>query len=165
MVGSMIQNLFNFKGSKNPENHVEMVKTAFEIASKFRIENIELKRISGKYSRKNGWGPNPKIWYVSSDGGESININPPTTPMGSKYLVAVLYCLCYYFNILQSSELFYNDKKGISQSIATKHGPQKSGYMKELIATLGDENLELELISLADNPLPESFPYRIGYVH
>jgi hypothetical protein len=59
-------------------------------------------------------------------------------------------------SIIDKAHVFYNDRKGaLATSIASKHGPEKSEYMKGLIRGLNDEEMIARLNESIETPLPE----------
>ena len=100
---------------------------------------------------------NPKFSITHpADGRININIDRPSSATASKYLVAVLYSMAYLKQKIQSAELFYEDKQGPKKSIASRHGPEKSDYMKSMISKMNDEHFLSELEQMVEKPLPEN---------
>ena len=157
MLDQFVNNLFHFQGSQNPKNLEQVIKDAFIILHDLNKEECEFNGTSGTYHIKKGWMKNPKISITHpTDGRININIDRPSSPVASKYLVAVLYSIAYLKKKIQSAELFYEDKQGPKQSIASRHGPEKSDYMKGMISKMNDESFLIELKGVVEKPLPEN---------
>lgn len=130
--------MFQFSHAQ-PENIELVVRKAIEIHTGLESDNIRIKGAAGAYNRKQGWNTNPKLTVEEiGHGKNNYNLEKPQTPTQSKFLVAVLYALCSINNCVDKAHLFYNDRHGKSRSIATKHGPEHSDYMQQLIAKLSD---------------------------
>ena len=155
MSEKFIENLFHFPGVKNPENVEQVITKAFLNLHELEKAGYEFNGASATYTRKKGWMKIPKISVTGTNGRVSINLSRNTTPTASKFMIAVLYCVAYLRNKTKSAELFYNDQHGKNRSIASRHGPEHSEYMQQLISKLNDENFMLELDALIENPLPE----------
>lgn len=156
MLNQFVKNLFHFQGSQNPKNLEQVITDAFIILDGLNKENCVFNGTSGNYSLKKGWLKNPKLSITHpTDGRTNINLDRPSSTIASKYLVAVLYSIAYLKNKIQSAELFYEDKQGSKQSIASRHGPEKSDYMKSLISKMNDESFLNELEQLIEKPLPD----------
>ena len=156
MLNQFVKNLFHFQSSQNPKNLEQVITDSFIILDELKKEDCVFNGTSGNYSLKKGWMKNPKLSITHpTDGRTNINLDRPLSTIASKYLVAVLYSIAYLKNKIQSAELFYEDKQGPKQSIASRHGPEKSDYMKSLISKMNDESLINELEQLIEKPLPE----------
>jgi len=157
MLNQFVKNLFYFQGSQNPQNLEQVIKEAFTILHSLENEGCEFNGTSGTYHIKKGWMKNPKLSITHpTDGRININIDRPSSATASKYLVAVLYSMAYLKQKIQSAELFYEDKQGPKKSIASRHGPEKSDYMKSMISKMNDEGFLSELEKIVEKPLPEN---------
>ena len=140
----------------NPENTEIVIKRAIEINIIVLSEGYKIVGASAQFTRKGNWGTKPKLTVRNGDGKANIDLPKPSAAREAKMLVALLYALCSMNSVISSSYVFYNDKKGsLETSIASKHGPQKSAYMKGLIRDLNDENLVARLTEDAEAPHPE----------
>lgn len=129
-------NLFRFPNA-TPDNFEIVIRRAMEIHCKLDSDNIKITGASANYERKKKWGTNPKLTVIEVGVGKNnYEIEKPTTPTQSKFLIAILYSLCHINNCIDNAHLFYNDKHGKPSSIATRHGPEHSEYMQNLIAKL-----------------------------
>ena len=157
VLNQFVKNLFIFQGSQNPQNLEHIIKEAFIILHSLEKEGCEFNGTSGTYHIKKGWMKNPKLSITHpTDGRININIDRPSSATTSKYLVAVLYSMAYLKQKIQSAELFYEDKQGPKKSIASRHGPEKSDYMKSMISKMNDERFLSELEQMVEKPLPEN---------
>ncbi|MDC3316636.1 hypothetical protein OAV29_00155 [Candidatus Poseidoniaceae archaeon] len=150
-----IQNLFNFPGSRNPDNIEQVTTHAFLNLHELKKAGYSFNGVSANYTRKKKWYKNPKLSVTGTDGRISINLTKTTTPTASKFLNAVLYCMAYLDNKIKSADVFYNDQHGQTQGIASRHGPEKSKYMQSLVSKMNDEEFMLGLDGIIENPLPE----------
>ena len=140
----------------NPNNFRIIIQRALEYRNQLHLSGFTFKGAAASYTKKKKWENAPKVSLFSSEGGsKSHNITKPSTPTESKTLVAILYSLGHIENALRSCNLFYNDKKGKVQSIATRHGPEHSDYMKELISTLNEPGLVESIEETFQSPLPD----------
>lgn len=156
MLDKFVKKLFHFQGSQNPKNLEQVVKDAFIILHDLEKEDCVFNGTSGSYNPKKGWMKNPKLSITHpTDGRTNINLDRPSSPIASKFLIAVLYSIAYLKNKIQSAELFYEDKQGPKQSIASRHGPEKSDYMKSMISKMNDESFLNELEQFIEKPLPD----------
>lgn len=155
MSVEFIQNLFNFPGSRNPDNIEQVTTHAFLNLHELKKAGYSFNGVSANYTRKKKWYKNPKLSVTGTDGRISINLTKTTTPTASKFLNAVLYCMAYLDNKIKSADVFYNDQHGQTQGIASRHGPEKSKYMQSLVSKMNDEEFMLGLDGIIENPLPE----------
>lgn len=147
--------LFHQNGT-NPNNIDLIVKRAVEIKIKIEYEGYELGGASGKYSHELKWKNQPKLSVKSSDGKKKISLTAPKSQSESKVLIALMYCVCYLCGKSQNTNIYYSDKQGLSTSIASKHGPEKSEYMKKLIEKMNDMDYINSLSFVLSRPLPEN---------
>ena len=138
----------------NPENMEMVIKRTIEINQIISSEGYVITGASASFSRKRIWNKLPKLTLRNTEGKKHISLPRPTAPREAKTLIAITYSLCYLNDVIDSSHVFYNDKKGVESSIASKHGPQKSAYMKFLISNLNDERLIERLTKEISEPLP-----------
>jgi hypothetical protein len=151
----MIAPVIKYQGV-NPMNYRIVIQRALEYRNQLELNSLTFRGASASYTQKKKWENAPKVTLHSSEGGKkSHNIKKPSTQLECKALVAILYSLGHIENALRSCNLFYNDKKGKVQSIATKHGPEHSDYMKELIAILNEPGFVESIESSFETPLPE----------
>lgn len=140
----------------NPENTKMVIKRAIEINLTLLELDYLITGASGRFTDKGRWQTKPKITITDHDGKKNIPLPEPTNPTIAKALVAILYCLCSINSATGSAHLFFTDKnQDVSSSIASKHGPQKSNYMKSLIIDLNDEELISRLSEEFETSLPE----------
>jgi hypothetical protein len=140
----------------NPENIEMVIKRALEVDQIIIEQGFEIAGASATYNRKGIWSKNPKLTLVNSSGKDHKILPKPAAPREAKMLIALLYSLCHMNSIIDKAHVFYNDKKGTqATSIASKHGPEKSEYMKSLIRGLNDEEMIARLNESIETPLPE----------
>jgi len=140
----------------NPENIEMVIKRALEVEQIIIEQGFEIAGASATYNRKGIWSKNPKLTLVNSSGKDHKILPKPAAPREAKMLIALLYSLCHMNSIIDKAHVFYNDKKGTqATSIASKHGPEKSEYMKSLIRGLNDEEMIARLNESIETPLPE----------
>lgn len=140
----------------NPENIEMVIKRALEVDQIILEQGFEIAGASATYNRKGIWSKNPKLTLVKSSGKDHKILPKPAEPREAKMLIALLYSLCHMNSIIDKAHVFYNDKKGTqATSIASKHGPEKSEYMKRLIRGLNDEEMIARLNESIETPLPE----------
>ncbi len=140
----------------NPNNYRMVIQRALDYRNQLKLNNLTFKGASASYTKKKKWEIAPKVSLFSTEGGsKNHNIAKPSTPNESKTLVAILYSLGHIEKALRSCNLFYNDKKGKVQSIATKHGPEHSDYLKELIVTLNKPGFVESIEDTFKSPLPD----------
>ena len=145
-----------FKNKQLNANNIDMIiKKAVEIIVKIEYEGFQVAGASGRFSHENKWASRPKITIITSDGKKNVPLDAPKAEKESRALISVMYCLCYLKEVTQSTNLYFSDNIGIPNSIATRHGPEKSEYMKALIKRMGDtdfiESMRFEL----SRPLPD----------
>ena len=146
--------LFDVKNI-NANNFTLIVSKAIEIKVKLEHEGYTVKGAMGRFTRKKTWNPRAKIVMQNSEGKQVHNLEMLKRAPESKSLIATLYAICHLCNVTQQANLFYNDNKGLATSIATKHGPEKSEYMKKLILVLEDKEFIESLSAEISRPLPE----------
>jgi hypothetical protein len=140
----------------NPENIEMVIKRALEVNQIILEEGFEIAGASATYNRKGIWSKNPKLTLVNASGKDHKILPKPAAPREAKMLIALLYSLCHMNSIIDKAHVFYNDRKGaLATSIASKHGPEKSEYMKGLIRGLNDEEMIARLNESIETPLPE----------
>jgi len=140
----------------NPENIEMVIKRALEVNQIILEEGFEIAGASATYNRKGVWSKHPKLTLVNASGKDHKTLPKPAAPREAKMLIALLYSLCHMNSIIDKAHVFYNDKKGtLATSIASKHGPEKSEYMKGLIRGLNDEEMIAKLNESIETPLPE----------
>lgn len=140
----------------NPENIEMVIKRALEVNQIILEEGFEIAGASATYNRKGVWSKNPKLTLRDSSGKDHRSLPQPAAPREAKMLIALLYSLCHLNSIIDKAHVFYNDKKGeLATSIASRHGPEKSEYMKGLIRGLNDEEMIARLTKSIGTPLPE----------
>tara|TARA_B100000767_G_C19746591_1_gene528826 strand:- start:1175 stop:2032 length:858 start_codon:yes stop_codon:yes gene_type:complete len=145
--------LFKTVGS-NPENLTMVIKRCIEINQRIIKEGYQIKGASATFSRKGAWSKHPKLTLQNSNGKKHVDLPKPSAPREAKMIIAMLYSLCHMNSVIDNAHVFYNDKKGLATSIASKHGPQKSEYMKSLIRNLNDESLIHQITESIEHPLP-----------
>ena len=116
---------------------------------------IEVIGARGNFHMKS-WSSLPKISLKGTSGKKMIEINQPKSAKASQSLISLLYSLCYLSDAKKGARLFYEDKQGIANSIASKHGPEKSAYMKGLISVLDDPKFIQNLENEITKPLPDN---------
>ena len=140
----------------NPENIEMVIKRALEVNQIILEEGFEIAGASATYNRKGIWSKTPKLTLVNASGKDRKILPKPAAPREAKMLIALLYSLCHMNSIIDKAHVFYNDRKGaLATSIASKHGPEKSEYMKGLIRGLNDEEMIARLNESIETPLPE----------
>ena len=140
----------------NPENIEMVIKRALEVNQIILEEGFEIAGASATYNRKGVWSKHPKLTLVNASGKDHKTLPKPAAPREAKMLIALLYSLCHMNSIIDKAHVFYNDKKGkLATSIASRHGPEKSEYMKGLIRGLNDEEMIARLNESIETPLPE----------
>ena len=141
----------------NPKNYRLIILNALECRNYIQANGYMLKGVSARYTRKKKWETQPKISLVGSDGDtKNSKLEKPNTPTRSKSMIATLYALCHIEKKLKSCHVFYSDKKGgQEQGISSKHGPEKSDYMRGLITELNKPGLIEELEDSLMTSLPE----------
>jgi hypothetical protein len=149
----MWKGLFRTAGF-NPENLEMVLKRCIIIDQRIKDEGYQIRGASATFSRKGTWSKHPKLTLQDSSGKKHVNLPKPSAPREAKMLVALLYSLCQMNSVIENAHVFYNDKKGLATSIASKHGPQKSEYMKSLIRDLNDERLIYRITESIESPLP-----------
>lgn len=133
-----------------------VIKRALEVNQIILEEGFEIAGASATYNRKGIWSKNPKLTLVNASGKDHKILPKPAAPREAKMLIALLYSLCHMNSIIDKAHVFYNDRKGaLATSIASKHGPEKSEYMKGLIRGLNDEEMIARLNESIETPLPE----------
>ncbi len=151
----MIDPVIKYQGV-NPLNYRIVIQRALEYRNQLKLNSLTFRGASASYTRKKKWKTAPKVTLHSSEYGKKTHtIKKPSTQRECKVLIAILYSLGHIENALRSCVLFYNDKKGKVQSIATKHGPEHSDYMKELIMILNEPEFVESIENSFDTPLPE----------
>jgi hypothetical protein len=141
--------------SLNPNNHKMIVAKAIDIKIMIEHEGYGITGANGKVKKGNVWMVNPKIWVTDSTGKNAVSLKMPKNPKDCKSLIAILYSLSHLSGVTKISKVFYKDNKGLATSIATKHGPMKSEYMKKLISVLEDKQFIQSLNEQRSRPLPD----------
>ena len=129
---------------------------AVEIKVTLDHEGFEVVGARGKVKKGTNWMAPPKISVKGKSGRNMVDLTPPKSQKQNKSLIALLYSVCHLSNARQGANLFYSDNKGLATSLATKHGPDKSDYMKGLILALDNEEFIADLESKITRPLPEN---------
>ena len=129
---------------------------AVEIKVTLDHEGFEVVGARGKVKKGTHWMAPPKISVKGKSGRKMVDLNSPKNQRQNKSLIALLYSMCHLSNAKQGANLFYSDNKGLATSLATKHGPDKSDYMKGLILVLENEEFIADLESKITRPLPEN---------
>lgn len=150
----MWKKLFRTTGL-NPENTELVLKKAIEANISITESKLDVIGSSASFTSKKRWQKRPKLTVTGDNGKRNISLPEPSSPTEAKFLVAVLYCLCSMNSVLRGAFLFYQDKKELLEtSIASRHGPEKSAYMKRLISDLSNVELIQRLTEEADTALP-----------
>lgn len=142
--------------SINPSNFELIVSKAVDIKVTLEHEGFGVVGARGKVKKGTNWMLSPKISLTGKSGKKLVDLTPPKNQKQNKSLIALLYSVCHLSNAKQGANLFYSDNKGLSTSLATKHGPDKSDYMKGLILVLENEEFIADLESKITRPLPEN---------
>lgn len=131
-----------------------IAQKAFDINVKLSHDGFQVIGARGNFHMKS-WSANPKISLKGNSGKKLIDISPPKSQRASQSLIALLYAVCYLSDAKKGAKVFYEDKQGLANSIASKHGPEKSNYMKNLISILEDPEFLQDLEREITKPLPE----------
>ncbi|MDC3298047.1 hypothetical protein OAU99_01575 [Candidatus Poseidoniaceae archaeon] len=145
--------------STNPSNYSLIVSKAVDIKVKLEHEGYTIIGARGRVKKGTNWMQAPKVSLKGDSGTKRVDIPPPKNQKQNKALIALIYSLCHLSGAKQGANLFYGDNKGLSTSIATKHGPDKSEYMKGLISVLDDTDFITKLSSEISRPLPENLTH------
>lgn len=145
--------------STNPSNYSLIVSKAVDIKVKLEHEGYRIIGARGRVKKGTNWMQAPKVSLKGDSGTKRVDIPPPKNQKQNKALIALIYSLCHLSGAKQGANLFYGDNKGLSTSIATKHGPDKSEYMKGLISVLDDTDFITKLSSEISRPLPENLTH------
>lgn len=140
----------------NPNNFQLIVSKSMGIKVWLEHEGFTIKGASGRFTKNKTWDTRPKLVLNSKKGKKVHDLEALKRPTECKSLIAILYSICHLGGVEQNANLFYNDNKGIQTSIATRHGPEKSEYMKKLIAVLEDSGFIKSISAEITRPLPEN---------
>ena len=142
--------------SINPSNFKLIVSKAVHIKVILKHEGFEVVGARGRVKKGTFWMQPPKISLRSKSGKKLVDLETSNNQKQNKSLIALLYSICHLSNAKQGANLVYLDNKGIQTSLATKHGPDKSEYMKRLISVLEDVEFISGLESEITRPLPNN---------